>query len=218
MAKVSAVYYLDVLSSWCLIAEDAIARAKREFGERVEWEWRIAALRESLGYTHEQLDWYFQRTESLTGVRLNSDWLESPSDGTRWANLCAEAARTLGRTDDSVRLALSRAGLIEGKRLARRDVAVAVAAAAGGLDAKALDRAVDDPATSDRIAKSSAEFATLGLPVRPSFVLKNGIGDVTMLSGCWNGDVLCANIGNLLGDQDRYEAFNAKNPPPPGAV
>jgi predicted DsbA family dithiol-disulfide isomerase len=218
MAKVAMTYYLDVLSSWCLIAEDALARARSEFGDRIDVEWRIAALRDSLGYTHDQLAWYFARTAVLTGVQLNADWLESTADGTRWANLCAEAARSLGRTDDGVRLALARAGLKEGKRMAQRDTAIDVASAASGIEKSALERAVDDPATAARIARSCADFAALGVAVRPTFVMKNSIGDAAILAGCWKGDVLCANIANLLGDQERYESFNAKNPPPPGAV
>jgi predicted DsbA family dithiol-disulfide isomerase len=218
MASVKLVYYLDVLSSWCLIAEDAVARVRRGFGQKVDVEWRIAALRDPLGYTPEQLAWYYRRTESVTGVRLDPDWLTSKSDGTRIANLAAEAARSLGCDDDRVRLALARGAMTDGRRTCDRDVAVDVAAEAGSLARGALERAMDDPRTADRIRATSEEYAALRVGVRPTFALTNGIGDVCVLSGCWRYDELAASVGGLLDDESGYENFMAAHPPPAGTV
>jgi len=217
MAHVKVVYHVDVLSSWCLIAEDAVARIARDFGPQIDIEWRIAALRHPLGYTREQLAWYYWRTESVTGVRLNPAWLEGKQDGTRYANLAAEAARSLGCADDRVRLALARSTMIDGKRGCTRDGALAIAAQAGSLDPSELSKKMDDPATEARIAKAAEAFAAEGLDLRPTFVLTNGIGDKTVLSGCWRADVLASCIRALLDDERGYETFVAANPPPQGA-
>lgn len=218
MAKLKIVYYLDVLSSWCLIAEEALAKVREEFGERIDYEWRIAALRDSLNYTREQLEWYYRRTESVTGVLLNSVWLESTADGSKWADLVAEAARGLGCTDDRVRLALARGAMLDGKHMARRDVGVDTAASAGGIDRAKLELAMDDPQTAARIRASSDEFAAYKAQVRPTFVVQNAIGDMSVLSGCWRYDVLALATRALLEDQEKYDTFIATQRAPAGVV
>jgi predicted DsbA family dithiol-disulfide isomerase len=218
MRQVRLTYYLDVLSSWCLIAEDALARVRTEFGDRIQYEWKIAALRDPLNYTPEQLRWYYARTNSVTGVRLNPIWLESTADGTKWANVAAEAARGLGCTDDRVRLALARSAMVDGKRMSQRDVAVATAAAAGGLPLEDLARAMDDPQTAARIRASSDEFTAYRVDVRPTFVMRSAIADTSVLSGCWRFEVLAAAIRGLLEDQDKYDEFVATEKAPAGVV
>jgi predicted DsbA family dithiol-disulfide isomerase len=210
------VYFLDVLSSWCLIADDALVRLRAEMGGALAYEWKIAALRDPLAYTNDQLSWYYRRTEAVTGVRLNPVWLRSTADGTRFSNLAAEAARSLGCTDDRVRLAIARGVMLEGKEGGRRDVVAEIAAAAGGLDRAALERAMDDPATEARIRASSQEFAELHVGVRPTFVLSNDIGDTSVLSGCWRYDLLAETVRALRDDAAVYHRFTTENPGPPG--
>ncbi|HXW77676.1 MAG TPA: DsbA family protein [Candidatus Eremiobacteraceae bacterium] len=215
---VSITFYLDVLSSWCLIVEDALDRVRREFGAAAHIEWRISQLRDPLGYTREQLTWYYQRTNAVTGVMLNPVWLESAAQGTRFANLAAEAARALGVTDDRVRLALARGAMFDGEHVGRREVAVDVAARASNLDPAALDRAMDDASVAERIAATSAEFKALDVAVVPAFVLRNPIGDTVHLSGVWRAEALIANVATLLRDAEGYAHFGADHPAPAGAV
>jgi predicted DsbA family dithiol-disulfide isomerase len=216
MAKVKIVYYLDVLSSWCLIADDAVERIRREFGAEVEVDWRIASLRDPFGYSKEQLAWYYRRTEAVTGVRLDPVWLDGRSDGSHFANLAAEAARMLGCKDDRVRLAIARGAMLDGKPCARRDVVVEVAAEAGSIDRSALERQMDDPITAMTIRKSTEAFDALHVEVRPTFVLSNGIGDSSVLSGCWRHGILSGCVRALLDDDGGYEKFVAAHPPPAG--
>ena len=218
MRPIKLTYYLDVLSSWCLIAEDALARVRAEFGDRIDYEWKIAALRDPLNYTPDQLRWYYARTNSVTGVRLNPIWLESTADGTKWANVAAEGARALGCTDDRVRLALARGAMVDGKRMSQRDIAVATAAAAGGVRPEDLARAMDDPQTAARIRATSDEFAAYRADVRPTFVIRSAIADMSVLSGCWRHDVLTAAMRGLLEDQDKYDEFVATSKAPAGVV
>jgi predicted DsbA family dithiol-disulfide isomerase len=218
MAHVKIVYYLDVLSSWCLVAEAAVTRLREEFGDRVDVDWRIAALREELNYTPEMLAWFYRRTDSMTGVRLNPAWLTTANDGSKWANFAAEAARGLGCTDDRVRLAIARGTMLEGKPSSQRSVAVDIAAKAGGLDRTTLDRAIDDPATAERIRATSTEFASFNVDLRPTFVLRNGTGDITVLSGSWKYDPLAVCVHALLDDQSSSDAFTSKNQAPAGVT
>jgi len=218
MNKVQLIYFVDVLSSWCLIAEEALDRVRREFVDRIEYDWRIAALRDPLDYTREMLEFYYQRTHALTGTKLNSVWLEGRADGSKWADLAAEAARSLGVVDDRVRLALARGAMIEGRHMARRDVCVETAARAGGLNATELERTMDDPKTAARIKASSEAFASYNVPVRPTFVVRNSISDAYVLSGCWRYDLLAQAIRDALNDSDVYARFMVENHAPAGVV
>ena len=218
MAQVTLTYFLDVLSSWCLIAEDALARVRQEFRDRIVYEWRIGALRDRLNYTPEQLGWYYQRTHSVTGTLLNNAWLEGIEDGPKWADLAAEGARSLGCVDDRVRLALARAAMIDGKHIGRREVAVETAAQAGAIAAADLERAMDDPQTAARIRASSDELASYRAEMRPTFVVRNPINDVAVLSGCWRYELLAQAVRASLADIDAYTTFTSKNPGPAGVV
>jgi predicted DsbA family dithiol-disulfide isomerase len=218
MRPVKLVYFLDVLSSWCLVAEDALDKVRREFGDRLDYEWRIAALHDAFNYSPEQMAFYYRRTHHITNVRLNPVWLESTADGSKWANIAAEAARGLGCTDDRVRLALAKGAMIDTKHMSKRDVVVETAAKAGGLDRVALEQAMDDPTTAARIRASSEEFAKYNVDVRPTFVVRNAIADTSVLSGCWRYDLLAQAVRSALDDQDRFDAFMADNRAPAGAV
>ncbi len=220
MTTVRLTYYLDVLSSWCLVAEPALARLRQECGDRLAYDWRIAILfeKQAMGYGRETCDWYYARTASISGTRLNAEWRDTAEDTTVPANLAAEAARSLGVTDDRVRLALARAAMNEGKKLGRRDVAIEIAAKTGGLDAAALGRAMDDPATMARIDAATAEFKAIGGSMRPTFVLRNDIDDLTVLSGLYRYESLAACFEEMWQAADGVARFNAAHPIPADAT
>jgi len=218
MIKVKLTYFVDVLSSWCLIAEDAVDRVRREFGERLDYEWRIASLRDSLDYTREMLEFYYRRTNAVTGTMLNPVWLEGREDGPKWADLAAEAARGLGCVDDRVRLALARGAMNDGLHMSKREVCVEAAAKAGGLKPADIERAMDDPQTAARIKASSDAFDAYNVPVRPTFVVRNPIGDAYVLSGCWRYELLGHAIRDAISDADIYATFMSQNEAQAGVV
>ncbi|HVA38331.1 MAG TPA: DsbA family protein [Candidatus Dormibacteraeota bacterium] len=213
-------YYLDILSSWCLVADDALARLRDERGDRFEVDWRIAILSGGgpLGNTRELQAWYYERTKIAAGVAFDPGWLEDRSTSTLAPNLAAEAARALGCGDDRVRLALARAALREGKPVSRRETAVEIAAAAGGLAPQTLAEKMSDPAVVARIYESTSDFTALaphGVDQRPTFVIRSGIGDTAILSGIYRYEPLAAVVEAMLHDEDAYAIFAATNPPAP---
>ena len=214
---VRLVYYLDVLSSWCWYAEPAVARLRQTFGTDLNYEWRISWINDGapLHYTRELLAWYYRRSGSISGTALNAAHLESTADSTRWPNLAAQAARELSCTGDEVRRALSRAAMIEGKHIESRELAIAVACEAGRLDPAALGAAMDDPATENRLHEWFAEFTALGATQRPTFTLRNDIGDAYMLSGNFRFEPLEACVRAMLEDEAGYRRFETANEPPP---
>ncbi len=200
MAVVELTCYLDVLSSWCYVGDLAVQKIEKKYGHRLRLRWKIAQLFNfgPLPYTRDQLAWYYARTAKMTGVQMNAAWVDSPEATSVHANLAAEAARTLGRTDMSLVRALNYANVIEGKPLGRREPALDEAAWLSGLDRAELDRVMRDPATAERIARSTAEFESLGLPQRPSYALRNPTGDLALLSGIYTFESLDSVIGEML--------------------
>jgi predicted DsbA family dithiol-disulfide isomerase len=215
-------YYLEVMSSWCYWCEPAWAELKRRYEGRVEFEWRIARMRDSDWPTsREQCDWFFRRSGTImrSPFMLNSGWFEPPKPGTYpAASYVAEAAKDFGFTGDEIRVALSHASEREGQKVGRLDVAVAVAAKAGGkkLDSKKLRAAAESPTIAVRIAASTKEFFDHQITQRPSFVLEDDIGDKAVFSGLVRLEPLAAAIEAMLADSAAYASFKAHfgGPPP----
>jgi predicted DsbA family dithiol-disulfide isomerase len=216
MAAVKIIYYMDILSSWCTYAEGPLAKIRSRFGPDIEYEWRIAALQDgnAMGYTPEAMKWYYERSGSMSGTKLNVAWLESERDGSWWPDLAAEAARSRGNVGDEVRLALAKAGLMEGQHIQHRDVSERIAAPASGLEPARLRTAMDDPAVAARVRATTAEFRALPCTMVPTFLISNEIGDVNLLSGTYRYDHLAACVEQLLADVKAYRAFGASHPPP----
>lgn len=200
MAHVDAIYYVDVLSSWCHIADRAVERIEEKYGDGVRLEWRIAQLFDygPLPYTQDDLVWYYARTAKMTGVQLNNAWHDSPQTTTKYANQAVEAARALGAGDSRVRRGLSRAALIDGKPAGRREVAIEEAARLSGLPAERIAELMDSPQVTARIAQTTQEFKDLALPQLPSFVMRNSSGDIAVFSGLYTFESLDSVIGEML--------------------
>lgn len=211
MASVEIIYYVDVLSSWCYVADRAIERIESKYGEAVRLDWRIAQLNDfgPLPYTREALVWYYARTAKMTGVQLNAAWHDSAETTTRYANAAAEAARALGAGDSRVRRALSHAALVDGKPLGRREIAVEEAARASGYPARQLAEVMESPQVAQRIVQTTKEFEDLALPQRPSFVMRNTSGDLAVFSGLYTFESLDGAIGEMLHASRVTDEFGA---------
>ena len=209
-------FYLDVLSLWCLYALRSVERLQEEFGPRLDVAWQAALIRGDapLGYGPELEEWFYRRAEAITGQALEPDWLEGPLTGTREANLAAIAAAALGRGGLEVPAALMRAAMEQGRRVGRREVAIEVVAEATGLDAHALDLAMDDPAVIAALGDGNRAMASFGVDQRPTLVFENAIPDRAILSGIWAYEPLAALVAAMLRDEERFEAFNRSSPMP----
>jgi predicted DsbA family dithiol-disulfide isomerase len=200
MPHVDLIYYVDVLSSWCHIADRAVAQIESKYGESVRLDWRIAQLFDfgPLPYSSDDLAWYYERTAKMTGVQLNAAWHESPQTTTVYANQATEAARALGMNDSKLRRGLSSSALIDGKPLGRREAAIEEAARISGFPAARIGELMDSPEVKARIAQTTQEFKALALPQLPSFVMRNTSGDLAMHSGLYTFESLDAVIGEML--------------------
>ena len=137
--RILVTYYLDVISSWCFWAEPAWAELKRRYQEKVEFQWKIALLdQKALPVSREQEEWFYRRSGTImrSPFMLSSAWYEPIRPEYLAPNCVAEAAKDFGINDDRVRLALSYAGLREGKRIGEWKIAAEIGAKASSLDAK----------------------------------------------------------------------------------
>ncbi len=217
---VKVTYYLEVTSSWCFWAEPTWAELKRRYDGKVEFGWKIAQMpAEAYPQSKSQSEWFYRRSGSImrSPFMLNAGWFEPELKQYLIPNYVAEAAKGLGVTDDRARLAISHAALREGQKVGRWDVAVGVAANAGGLaKAKLLARA-QSPEVAARTAATTAEFHALQVNQRPTFLIENAIGDRAVFSGVVKLEPLAMAIDSLLVDEAAYASWKAHfGDPPPG--
>ena len=209
------------MSSWCLWAEPVWAELKEHYAGRVAFDWRIALMNPGdFPATAAQCDWFYQRSGMIvcSPFKLDSGWVEPARQGDyRAADLVAEAARDLGATDDTVRLALANAALREGKKIGDLATAVAVAAKAGRLNARKLRAHATSATVEARVAASTAEFRAHQLSQRPAFIVTDVIGDKAVFSGLASAAPLAATVDAMLADCAGYASHAAHFGKPPAA-
>jgi predicted DsbA family dithiol-disulfide isomerase len=213
-------YYLEVISSWCHWVEPTWAELKAKYVGRVDFQWRVALMsREDFPVSRSQCDWFYRRsggTVMNSPVMLNSGWFEEGRKGAyENPNLVAEAGRDFGFPDDTIRLAVTRAGVIEGKKIGDMAVAVAAASRASGIPAKKLRARAESAAVRARVDASTAEFHAHRITQRPAFILEDAIGDKAVFSGLVALAPLSATIDAMLSDTAAYAAHKAHHGAPP---
>jgi predicted DsbA family dithiol-disulfide isomerase len=216
--KLKITYYLDVVSSWCFLAEPAWAELKSRYADRIAFEWKIALMDESgLPISKAQLAWYYRRSGTImrSPFMLKTEWLQLGLTEYLVRNLVAEAAKELGITDDRVRLALATAVLRDGKQADTWETATEIAAKAGNVDrANLLERARSSE-TVARVRATTAEFHASQVTQRPTFVLDSEIGDRAVFSGFAKVGPLAAAVDAMLDDLAVYESYAAHFGKPP---
>jgi predicted DsbA family dithiol-disulfide isomerase len=217
--SVKILYYLDVTSSWCFWAEPAWAELKERYASKpVEFNWRIALLDQTaLPTSKAQLEWYYRRSGMIvrSPFALNSGWYEHGQKEYLLPNAIAEAAKDFGVTDDRVRLAIATAALRHGQKILSGKISAVVAAKAAGLDAKKLLARAQSAEVEKRVRAATAEFHTLQVTQRPTFVLTSNIGDRVVLSGLVKAAPVAAAIDAMLDDVAAYASHAAHHGNPP---
>jgi predicted DsbA family dithiol-disulfide isomerase len=215
---VRVTYYLEVTSSWCYWAEPGWKELKQRYAGRVEFCWKLALMpAEAYPVSKNQCEWFYRRSGSImrSAFMLNSGWFEPETKRYLAPNYVAEAAKDFNVSDDRVRLALAHAALREGKKVGRWEVAAAVAAEAGNLDAVKLLTRAQSPEVAARAQASTNEFENLQVNQRPTFLLQNSIGDRSVFSGIVRLEPLIAALEALLADEAAYSSWKAHFGEPP---
>lgn len=206
-------YFFEACSSWCHWAEPTWAELKKRYSGRVEFEWKIALMNpQDFPRTVAECDWFYQRSGTLMRApyKLNPNWLEPERQGDyRAPNYVAEAARDFGVTDDRARLALAHAAMREGRKIGDLTEAVAVVAAACGVDPAQLRIRAETAEVAARVDISTAEFHALKATQRPAFLIEDPIGDRAVFSGLVALEPLAATLDAMLADTAGYLSYAA---------
>ena len=218
--KLKVTIYLDVISSWCFWAQPAWEELKKRYGDRVDFEWKIA-LMDASGFPKsvEQSEWFYRRSGMMmrSPFMLKPGWYEPNIQECLAPNLIAEAARAMGVTDDRVRMALANATVREGKHTNDWELSLEIAAKAGGLDKAKLLAQARSAEIEARVRASTAEFHALQVTQRPTFVVDSEIGDRAIFSGFAKVEPIAATVDAMLDDLDAYAAHAAHFGEPPPA-
>ena len=211
------IYYYDVCSMWCALGDEVLAAITDRYGSRVPIERKIALINDGkpMDAGLEQEKWYYDRCEAATGRRFNHNWIEKHGQTTWVPNAVIQAAENLGH-GDAVREMLKTEGLLEGKPILQREIAIELAAKATGISESELARAVDDEKTLNTIKASTAEFNLLRVNQRPTFLLRSAIEDTALLSGIYRPEPVFSAIEAMISDEDAYERFRTSYSPIPG--
>src|SRR5262249_40448537 len=162
--SITVTDYLDVISSWCFWSEPTWAELKKRYEARVKFQWKIALMDPSgLPTSHEQEQWFYRRSGMMmrSPFMLNTSWYDPKLPEWLAPNCVAAAAKDFGFTDDRVRLALAQAALREGKKVGGWNVAVEIAAEAGGIDAGKLFERPKSPTIEKPLPPPTAQFPAL---------------------------------------------------------
>jgi predicted DsbA family dithiol-disulfide isomerase len=216
--RITVTDYLDVVSSWCFWSEPTWAELKKRYHGKVEFQWKIALMdKTGLPTSREQEAWYYRRSGMMnrSPFMLSTAWYDPSLPEWLPPNCVAEAAKDFGIIDDHVRLALAYATLHEGKQVANWDVSAEIAAAAGKIDKERLLERAKSPAVESRIRAATAEFHTLQVTQRPTFVIDTEIGDRAVFSGLVRLEPLAATLDGMLDDGGAYAAHAAHFGAPP---
>lgn len=215
MAKkpIAVTLFVEVQSSWCFWFEPAWAQLKERYREQAKFVWKIALMpAEAFPTSRAECDIYYRRSgvAMRSAFMLNSAWMEDELKGDYSAsNLVAEAGKDFGIGGDEMRIALARAGMVDGRRIGRIDEAAAVAAEACMVDAAALKEKALSAAVKERVERSTQEFHALQLDQRPSVLIVSDIGDRAVFSGVVHVEPLAATIEAMLEDSRAYAAYHA---------
>lgn len=213
--------YLDVASSWCFWAEPMWAELKERYAGRVMFDWKIALMDEAgMPKTLAQLEWYYRRSSMLMRApyTLNPDWFEPGIAEYLAPNAVAEAARDLGITDDTVRVALATAALREGRKTGQWDISAEIGAATSGIEKEKLLKRAKSKEIEKRIRATTAEFHAMQVNQRPTLVIDSSTtGDRAVFAGFAGIEPLEAAIDAMLEDIDFYEQHASRYGTPPAA-
>ncbi|MGA8532785.1 MAG: DsbA family protein [Candidatus Tumulicola sp.] len=205
------VFYYDVCSQWSYFGDLTLDRLRQKHGADIDVEWRIALVKdgEAIGYTSQALGWMYQRSESISGIAVTSRWVRG-DDRTLYANLAVAGAQHLGH---DVRRRVAEAILLRGEPLGSQAGAVAAVSQLAAIQPSQLEEAMR--VVEPGVRESTREFRALPVTVVPAFLIRNDIGDTTLLSGLYEFATLDQVVAEMLRAERGYAAFAAANPPVP---
>ena len=195
--------FIEVLSHWCLAAMPA-ARVLADLTPNFEIVYAPSKDGGPVGYTNEQMRWFYRRGAMAYGRELRADWCEGPQTGTWFANAVGYVGAQATGEPIRVAHAVMSAALEQGLRLGRADECFAFMGRYLGQPASEISRRVNDPSVKQALDEGNRRMAALGLDEKPSFVIESDIGDRVVLKGLWQKELVAAAGLAVLHDERAY--------------
>jgi predicted DsbA family dithiol-disulfide isomerase len=213
---VQLTYFYDVCSMWCALGDEVLAKIREQYGQRVPITRKIALINEGepMDAGPEQERWFYDRCEVATGRRFDHRWIEKSGQTTWLPNRIIHIAEKLGKGPEVLE-ALKLEGLTKGRFILRHDVALDIAAAASGIERAKFESHLDDPATIEELRATTAEFSTLHVNQRPTFLIRSAIDDIAIFSGLYRPEPILSALAAMIADEDSYDRFASSHSPIP---
>lgn len=154
-------------------------------------------------------EWYYKRSGLITRQTkmLNAGWVDPMLTEYMAPNAVAIAAKELGFTGDEVRIALSEAGLLDGKRIGSFEVCAEVASNVSNIDVSELLELSKSEFVEEKIYQHTKIFNSFGINQRPAFHLVSEIEDRAIFSGLVHKEPLEATINAMIDDVVAYRSW-----------
>lgn len=198
-----ATLFVDVLSHWCLAAMPAV-HALADLTPNVEIVYCPVNNGEPMGVSAQAERWFYSRGALAYGRTMRSDWYESDTTTTWFANAVAYVGGTV--TGQPIRAAHSvmSAAMEQGQMLGRANLCYEMMAHHTGRPASEIGRLVGASEVKTALDAGNRRLAEIGSDERPTFVLENDIGNRILLKGMWHKELVVASALALLHDERAY--------------
>lgn len=211
--SLKCTYFLDVLSQWCFIADEALYTLRRMHKDLdVSLRFVPIAFKDTLPVSRDEQARAYERSAMITGTHTVPWIVEGDVTNTWEANAIPLAATDLGLDLDQVRSSIAKAALLHGLPMGREGAAISFVSKEFGIDAERLRQSIHGHAVEGQMQAHEDEFRALKLRVRPTFVIQNSIDDHVVLGGAYRFDLLDHCIRSLKSDADCYEHFETTHP------
>jgi len=209
---IKLTYFLDVVSSWCYYVEPVWSELKEEYSEEIQFEWKTALIPpEGLPSSALEEDYYYRRSGIITKQQkmLNSGWMDTSVNEYLAPNAVAVAAKNLGVKGDEVRLAITKAAVLEGKLVSTYEACAEIATTACDLSKEDLVELCHSELVEQEVRADTKLFHSFGINQRPAFHLESEIEDRAIFSGLIHKEPLVATIEAMISDVKGYRSWDA---------
>ena len=171
--------------------EPVWAELLRRHGRELEFGWKIALMDPSgLPVSRDQLEWFYRRSGIMmrASYKLNSGWYDAALAEYLAPNAVPEAARDMGVTDDSVRIAIAEAAVLRGERVGDWEVSARIASETSGLfticviNGTAAGGGYELALAADHIMLIDDGSSSVSLPELPLLAVLPGTGGLTRVT------------------------------------
>ncbi len=194
-----ADWYTDPFCSWSFAAEEAIARFRSHFGDRLSFRHRLFPLYSSIGEflqkhglaTQQEFAPRIGKVSRATGVAMSPKVWESGQAPSSSEECCRFAEAALIADPEKGGRFLTRLrelAFLDGHNIGDPEL-LGKTARALGLDMSVIEEALRSGRATEALEEDREKARSEGVTVRPTLVMTNSEGDRVFIGGLRNPDL-----------------------------